>query len=120
MKIPALVTVLALACGTAYSAQYGSNAADDAANRQHSTAASTDTPSKAKGEGLIDKTKRALHRMGDKMRNAGRKSTDKDQINAAAERNETRSMGAPASDGQDSARQRRMDDAYANWQSKQK
>jgi hypothetical protein len=29
-------------------------------------------------------------------------------------------MGAAGSNAQDSARQRRMDDAYSNWQSKQK
>ena len=131
MKIPALVTVVALTCGTAFAAQYDSGSADRdaaAANRTHSAAVSSDTQSDgAKGGGLIDKTKRAFHRLGEKMRNAthrtanaGRKSTDRDAINEQAARNDARSMGAAGSDTHDSDRKHRMDDAYANWQSKQK
>jgi hypothetical protein len=121
MKIPALLTAAALVCGSAFAAgQYGSASADRATQSSQSTAAASDSASKAKGDGLVAKTKRALHRMGDKMRSAGRKSTANDDINQAAARHDTRSMGAAASNTQDSARQRRMDDAYANWKSKQK
>jgi rhamnose utilization protein RhaD (predicted bifunctional aldolase and dehydrogenase) len=122
MKIPALLTAAALACGSAFAAgQYGSGSADSATQRSQSTAVSSDSASKsAKGDGVVAKTKRALHRMGDKMRSVGRKSTDNDEINQAAARHDTRSMGAAGSETPDSARQRRMDDAYANWKSKQK
>lgn len=54
------------------------------------------------------------------MRNAGRKASEHDEIAEAAARHETRSMGAAGSSTPDTARQRRMDDAYANWRSKQK
>ena len=115
MKIRALVTVLALACGTAFAAQPGSEAADEAANRNQSTAASTDAQPK-KG-GLVDKTKNAMHRLGDKMRNAMHR---KDKNSQTAAKSDTRSMGAAGSETQDRDRQQRMDDAYANWKSKQK
>jgi Skp family chaperone for outer membrane proteins len=115
MKIRALVTVLALACGTAFAAQY-SGAAEDAANRNQPAAASTDAQPK-KGGGLIDKTKRAMHRLGDKMRSAMHR---KDKNTQTAAKGDTRSMGAAGSDTQDSGRQQRMDDAYASWKSKQK
>ena len=115
MKIRALVTVLALACGTAFAAQdTSSTAAEDAANRNQSTAASTDTQPK-KG-GLVDKTKNAMHRMGDKIRSAMHR---KDKSTQAAAKSDTSSMGAASSDTQDSARQQRMDGAYASWKSKQ-
>jgi hypothetical protein len=119
MKIPALLSAAALVCGSAFAAgQYGT---ESATQRSQSTAAASDSASKsAKGDGLVAKTKRALHRMGDKMRSAGRKSTANDDINQAAAQRDTRSVGAAGSDTQDSARQRRMDEAYANWKSKQK
>jgi hypothetical protein len=122
-KIPALLTAMALACGGALAAgDYSSGSAEGSATqRSQSTAVAADSGSKsAKGEGLVAKTKRALHRMGDKMRSAGRKSTKGDDINQAAASHDSRNMGAAGSDTQDSARQRRMDEAYANWQSKQK
>jgi len=114
MKITALLAAAALACGTAY--------ANTSATTSHDTtkhsAAATDKQSGTTHEGVGVKTKRALGKMGDKIRSAGHKlahatHTDK---NASSD---TRAMGASGSDTQDSGRQRRMDDAYANWQSKQ-
>jgi Skp family chaperone for outer membrane proteins len=116
MKIRPLVTVLALACGTAFAAQPTTSAEADVAKSNQSTAASTDAQPR-KGGGLIDKTKNAMRRLGDKMRHATNRN-DKNATQAAA-RSDTRSMGATGSDA-DSARQQRMDDAYANWKSKQK
>ncbi|MDB5874816.1 MAG: hypothetical protein JWQ07_4258 [Ramlibacter sp.] len=102
MKIPALVTALALACGTAFAAQTN-NTADS--SRYNSTAtASADTSSKGSGEGLLAKTKRAFHKMGDKMRSVGHKSGS-----------DTRTMGAS---GSDNGRRARMDEAYANYAKK--
>ena len=115
MKIAALAAVVALTCGTAFAAQDYS-AERDANNANRSAAMSKDTHSKSAGGGIIDKTKRALHRMGDKMRSVGKRG---DNSTEQARRDDTRSMGAAGSDTQDSARKRRMDDAYANWQSKQ-
>jgi hypothetical protein len=98
MKISSLLMALALSCGVAVTAQ-----ANTSADKSPSTVASS---SEAKGEGLGTKTKRAFHRMGDKLRAIGNKNK------------ETQSMGAgPA---QDSGRRQRMDDAYANWKSRQK
>ena len=119
MKIRALVTVLALACGTAFAAQYtgGSAEADASASRSQPAAASADTQPK-KG-GLIDKTKNAMHRLGDKIRSATHRG-DKDKATQTAAKSDTRSMGAAGAPAQDDARQRRMDDAYINYKSKQK
>jgi len=112
MKMQALVTVLALACGTAFAAQPSTSAEQDAS--KPSTAASTDTQPK-KG-GLIDKTKNAMHRMGDKIRHA----TNRDKNAQKTAKSDSGSMGAAGSDTQDSGRQQRMDDAYASWKSRQK
>jgi hypothetical protein len=116
MKIRALVTVLALACGTAFAAQYGSEAADEAANRNQ--AASADS---GKG-GVVDKTKNAVRRLGDKIGNKiGHATAGKDKSKTrTAAKSDTRSMGAAGTDTQDRDRQQRMDDAYATWKSKQK
>ncbi len=122
MKIPALLTALALACGTALAApQYGNGSSDRdaAATRNQAAAVSSDTSSgSAKGGGFIERTKEAFQRLGDKIRNATRKSTDRDETNAKA-KSDTSSMGAAGSSSQDSARQRRMDDAYANSKARQ-
>ena len=128
MKIPALVGVVALACGTAFAAPYSGGSADADAAKRHAAAAPTHTQSSgAKGGGLIDKTKRGLHRMGEKARgathrtaNAARKSTERDPINEQAAAHDARTMGAAGANAQDGARQRRMDDAYDNWKAKQK
>jgi hypothetical protein len=98
MKIRALATVLALACGIAFAAQDKSTAAEDAGNRSQS--ATSDT---GKG-GAADKTS----------------GTSKKSKTQGAAKSDTGSMGAAGSEAQEGARQQRMDDAYANWKSKQK
>ena len=115
MKIPTLVIVAALACGAAV------------AQTSNSTAAATDSQSRASNGGLVDKTKNAFHRLGDATRNTwnriahrGRKSTDRDDAADSASRSDTRSMGASGSNTTDHSRRTRMDQAYDNWKSKQK
>jgi len=117
MKIAAIITVAALATGSAaFAADYGKQSDRD---MQRDHAAASDS---GKHEGLLDKTKRAFHRMGDKMRGAGSKmahATHTPDPNRTAARNDdTRSMGAGRDDMHDGARQRRMDDAYSNWHDK--
>lgn len=122
MKLRVSLTVLALVCGTALAAQNSSVSTDrDAAHRSPSAAASTDT--QPASEGIVEKTKRAIRRVGEKIGNAThrgeRARTDRDPINEQAARNEARTMGAAGSDNQDAARRSRMDSAYENWKSKQ-
>ena len=129
MKIAALLTVATLTCGAALAQTSSGSAAtqDPMAPRPAET---TGVPH-AKPGGVVDKTKNAMHRMGDKMRHAGdrvgqhvpkagsaRDSGDHAMNNDMRSMNsDTRSMGAA---GTDSGRQGRMDDAYANWKSRQK
>jgi hypothetical protein len=137
MKIPALIAVAALACGSAFAAQpysSGSRDADTEAGRSHSTAVSKDMHAAdkqaSKPNGVVAKTKNAMHRMGDKMRNAGHRVAAKGQPKSTVRDDEksysdpqgadTRAMGAAGSDRVDRARQARMDEAYSHWQSKQK
>jgi hypothetical protein len=116
MKIPALIAIAALTCGTAFAQGYGSGSTQRApATGNQSTAAAPDSPSNSADEGLLAKTKRAFHRLGEKMRSAGSKAKDTD---TTASKSDTRSMGAAGSDTSDSARQSRMDQAYANSKSK--
>ncbi|NPC58604.1 hypothetical protein [Caenimonas soli] len=115
MKIPALITVVALACGVAFSAQAATSSADSSKRG----AVVAENRSQAKGEGLGAKTKRAFHRMGDQMRSAGHKVSKATGTDKSAT-NDTRSMGAPGATQQDQARQVRMDEAYNNWKSRQK
>jgi hypothetical protein len=118
MKTTVLAAILAVSFGTAMAAgNYSSSDKDHSATQNQSTAAAANDQSSAKGEGLIDKTKRALHRMGDKMRSAGHRVA-----NSGKKDSDTRAMGAGSATDrdQDSSRQKRMDDAYANWNSKQK
>src|SRR5207244_8613950 len=103
MKIAALITAAALACGTAF-------AAGTTADTQKSTTASN-TQTETKGEGIGVKTKRAFHRMGAKLRSIGHKDTQH------ASNSDTRAMGARA-DTQDSARRARMDAAYSDRKNK--
>ncbi len=122
MKIAAIVTAVALATGTAaFAADYGTHTERDA-SRQPAASQKSDAP--GPHEGIVAKTKRALHRMGDKMRSAGHRTaqathTDRDR-SAMGDRSDTRSMGAARDDMHDSARQRRMDEAYANSKKQQK
>lgn len=144
MKIAALLTVATLTCGAAMAqTASGSPATQDPMAPR---AAETTGVPHAKPGGVVDKTKNALHRAGDKMRHAGERvgkhvprsgaardsnehamNSDMRQGHHAMNRDmrdkhhavdsDTRSMGAG---GTDSARQARMDDAYANWKSRQR
>lgn len=100
MKIRALVTVVGLACGSAMAA--GNNAASAGATLGHgeSNAASAEhtTSSGQPRDGIANKMKRGMHRMGEATRNtmhrlgnAGRKATDRSEQAAGGD---TRSMGA--------------------------
>ena len=101
MKLTALLTALALAAGSALAApQYGSGSSDRdaAAGRNQSAAVSTNTHSRdAQGGGFVERMKTAFHRLGDKIRHATRKTTDRDETHARASKNDTRSMGAASS-----------------------
>lgn len=113
MKIAALITVAALTCGTAFAQSSSSTSGDTSATRNHSAATAND--SAPKGEGIMDKTKRAFHRLGEKL-HAGKKSTDTTDKTAQQdpENKDTRAMGASGADKSDSSRQSRMDQAYSN------
>ncbi|MHB1122007.1 MAG: hypothetical protein ACYC0T_04695 [Ramlibacter sp.] len=108
MKMAAFLAAAALACGSALAA--------DGSKEQR---ASSEHPAKVSGDGVVDKTKRAFSRMGDKIRGTGERlgqklGTDKDS------RHDARAMGATGSDeAQDPGRRQRMDEAYANWRGKQ-
>lgn len=98
MKIAVIVTAAALATGTAaFAADYGTHTDRDTS--RHATATQK-SDAQVPHEGLMAKTKRALHRMGDKMRGAGstmaRATHTEDPNRAAARESDTRSMGAVA------------------------
>lgn len=111
MKMAAFLAAAALACGSAMAADTGS---------EHGQRVSNEHPANASGNGVLDKTKRAFSRMGDKIRHTGERlghklGTDKDS------RHETRAMGASGSgeaQDHDQGRRQRMDDAYASWRDK--
>jgi phage terminase small subunit len=112
MKIAALVTVAALACGTAF-AQSSSSTTSGDTSATHGKSAAMANDSQPKGEGIVDKTKRAFHRLGEKLKAGSSKSTD--GTDKTAQQNpETASMGASGSDKADSSRKSRMDEAYSN------
>src|SRR3954471_13181547 len=109
MKIAALITVAALTCGTAFAQSSGSS--DTSATRNRSAATANDT--QPKGEGIMDKTKRAFHRLGEKLHASGKKSADTtDKTAQQNPESNTRAMGASGSAKSDSSRQARMDEAY--------
>lgn len=125
MKIPALLTALALACGVASAAPPVNNTDN---NRAESTRATTDAP---RGDGIIDKTKRAFNRMGDKIRDTGKrvanksdksdkadKDSDRDGKANNAARNDTRRMGAGADAA--AARKQRKDETTPTSKKAQK
>jgi hypothetical protein len=119
MKISALITALALAGGVAV-AQANTAATHDASANDQTTAAATDT---TQHEGLGTKLKKGLHRMGQATRNAMHRvahAGKKDKTTDTASANDTRSMGSYGTAPADSARQKRMDDAYDNYKAKQK
>jgi hypothetical protein len=109
MKATALIAAAALLCGTAAFAQHDKTARGEetvrAENQDHGSAGEK---MRSGMHRLGEKTRNALHRMGDKL-HAKRDHADN-----------THAMGASGSTVADtsSARQKRMDDAYANWQSK--
>ena len=114
MRATALVVSAALMCGAAALAQQQDPQArgDESARAEQQEHGAT-AGEKLRGtmHKLGDKTRHAMHRMGDKMRHVAHRDKDK---------SDTRAMGAAgSSDEAVAARQRRMDDAYANWQTKQ-
>ncbi|MDB5881011.1 MAG: hypothetical protein JWP43_889 [Ramlibacter sp.] len=114
MKIAALITVAALTCGTAFAQSSGSTG-DRNSSASGDRAAATANDSQPKGGGIVDKTKQAFHRLGEKL-HAGKKSTDNADKSAQQEpeNRSTRAMGAAGSDKSDSDRKARMDQAYSN------
>ncbi|MGZ5786800.1 MAG: hypothetical protein ACXWJM_12850 [Ramlibacter sp.] len=119
MKIPALITALALAGGVAV-AQANTAATHDASTNSQTTAAA---PDDSQHEGLGTKLKKGLHRMGQATRNAMHRMAGagkKDKTTDTAAANDTRSMGSYGTSPDDSARQKRMDDAYDNYKAKPK
>jgi hypothetical protein len=115
MKATALAVSALLMCGTAAFAQQQQdpNARGEesvrAEQQEHGTASGKTRDTMHK---LGDKTRHAMHRMGDAARRVAHRGKDK---------NDTTAMGAAPSTSSDAAaaRQRRMDDAYANWQARQ-
>ena len=128
MKIAVLITALALTAGTAFAANDASTERDVNARPSQSTSASRNKHTTAgTGTSVAAKTKHALQRAGRKVReaghrvaNAGRRATHRDDNNHASTATDSRSMGAAGTDASDTARQNRMDDAYANYKSRQK
>jgi hypothetical protein len=105
MKTSIAITAFALAFAGAAYAQDGGTGPGQTYQGQATT--QSGSHHHAKGNGLIAKTKRGMHRMGNKVRHAMHRD----------HRNDTAAMGA-ANDG-DSARRARLDEAYANYHSKQ-
>lgn len=110
MQIAAFLAAALLACGSAMAAD---------SKTEQGQRVSNEHPAKASGDGVLDKTKRAFGRMGDRIRSTGERlgqklGTDKDS------RDDARAMGASGSDeAQDQGRRQRMDEAYDNWRGKQ-
>ena len=108
MKLSAVITAAALAfAGTAFaqadSGGPGQNAVGNA------------NPKAAKNfHDLANKTRRGMHNLGDKMRHG--MNRDKHAARHDRDSADTAAMGAGSDTA--AARQRRMDDAYANWQRK--
>ncbi|MBG9389595.1 hypothetical protein [Caenimonas aquaedulcis] len=141
IKIPALLTALALSCGVAFaqtSAQPQTGSTSDFSiakgNRVDGTAAKTRADGATMGNKAQDTTASAgttTASSGDTMTNKARHTAHKAKVHAKkaghkAKRvamnesgSDTRSMGASGSD-MSGTRQSRMDAAYANWQSKRK
>lgn len=123
MKTSALIAAVALACGSsAFAAQSDTKTE---AGRTHSAMA--DKHAAPASGGVVEKTKNVFRRMGDKMRSAGNRISDKtkgasanSRVGDDAQSPDTRAMGATGPGREDQARRARMDEAYSNWQSKQK
>ena len=117
MKFTAIVAAVSLTlAGAAAMAQSSS----DTAMSQGTTQATTD--SQVHHTRLGDKIRNGAHRVGAATRNAGHHIADAARRithphrYSEARHDDTQSMGAT---GTDSARQARMDDAYAKYQKKQ-
>ena len=142
MRATKLIAAAAMAFGTAAIAQQQENAATRGETTANTDAAkpADDAPrTKNALKNLGQKTRNAMHRAGDKMRGIAHNDKDRDHDkHARAEEhrekharadmhhrhNDTRAMGARGSDTRDTreteaTRRQRMDDAYANWKSKQ-
>jgi hypothetical protein len=109
MKIAALITVAALTCGTALAQGYGSSSGSSST---HNQSAATANDSSSKSDGILDKTKRAFHRLGEKLHASGNKSSANPD-KTAQENPETSAMGA-GPDKSSSSRKARMDQAYSD------
>jgi hypothetical protein len=110
MKISAVITAIAMAfAGTAFAQSTGDNGPGNNSVGQANPQAAKDF------KDLKAKTKRGLHRMTAKARNAMHR--DKHHAQAGSGASNTSAMGASSDTA--AARQRRMDEAYANWQAKQ-
>lgn len=114
MKATALIAAAALVCGSAaFAQQYDSNThrSTDSARVEHQDHSATGEKLRNGMHRLGEKTRNAFHRMGEKLH------AKRD------EHNDTRAMGASGRDRDSrdtaSARQQRMDDAYANYHAKQ-
>jgi hypothetical protein len=119
MKIPALITALALAGGVAV-AQANTAATHDASTKNQTTAAAADDSTH---EGLGTKLKKGLHRMGQATRNAMHRvahAGKKDNTTDTASASDTRTMGSYGTSEADHSRQQRMDQAYDDYKSKRK
>jgi hypothetical protein len=120
MKIATIVAAVALATGgAAFAADHSSYDQPDtsrhAVTRAHEDAHEAGHDAKASGHDFMSRTRAALHRMGEKLRNA----THHDRTATASDkdRNDTRAMGA-AGESHDSTRQHRMDSAYGDYHNK--
>lgn len=149
MKATALIAAAALVCGTAAFAQQDNTAPRGETATSADSIKPADDAQRTKNavKNFGHKTRDAMHRAGDKARDMahndkaerdsrharadryGEKHARTDrhgdrhqERHARAHRDETRSMGAAGDDMRDAdaSRRQRMDDAYANWKSKQK
>ncbi|MGZ5269474.1 MAG: hypothetical protein ACXWC6_02555 [Ramlibacter sp.] len=111
-------TLIALTCSLAFAG------ASALAQQDKGTSPSQQGTSQPSGGSLTEKAKSAMHRIGDATRNMFHKAGDKTE--QAKSDHDTKSMGASrGSDTStavdaDSGRQKRMDQAYDDYQSKSK
>ena len=110
-------TLIALTCSLAF---VGASAL---AQQDTGTSSSRQGSSQSSGGSLTEKAKGAMHRIGDATRNMFHKAGDKTE--QAKTDHDTKSMGAAGSSDtaapdSGSGRQKRMDQAYGDYQSKSK
>jgi hypothetical protein len=130
MKVSAIAAAVALTFGAAAFAQ----AQDHTSRTENSASADARKPADD-----ADRTKNALHRLGDKTRRALHRAEDKmhakndahhadrdhDRHARLNRKDDTRAMGAPSRDlrdrdlhDRDNDRRSRMDQAYENWKAR--